>query len=261
MNLFAFWLFICIFGILTINFDLLKSQSNELIKITDEHHFGHNFCESRLQNNKGPEMFNAWSSLIMSFVPFIYGFPRYSLLYNVAGLLVANGFASFHYHYYLTYVGKQGDEIAMILANYFGLWALINMYFNKWSQNKYNRYNTAFMYIFIVANTLIKYDFMFPSIFGIYVSGTLIMIYRVGNKYNIPYVRNLVISGVGAGCWILSENYCNHYTKFGHVAWHCFFPLGFYKLILDFDSSKRYARFYKNNLNQPIRVASAGNLV
>ena len=131
MNLFALWLFISIFGILTINFDLLKSESNQLIKITEDHHFVHNFCESRLQNNKGPEMFNAWSSLIMSFVPFIYGFPRYSLLYNVAGLLVANGFASFHYHYYLTYVGKQADEIAMILANYFGLWGLINMYFNK----------------------------------------------------------------------------------------------------------------------------------
>ncbi len=262
MNYLTLWLFFIFTAtLITINSEFFEKKTNNLLNLKSEQEFSHNFCESRLQGNKGPELFNAWSSLIMSFVPIIYGFPRYPLLYNVAGLLVVNGFASFHYHYYLNWFGKQSDEIAMILANYFGLWALINMYYNKWSQNKYNRYNTTFMYVFLVANTLIKYDFMFPSVFGIYVGGTLVMIFRVGNKYKIPYVKNLAISGIGAGCWIISEHYCNHYTKFGHVIWHCLFPLGFYKLIIDYDDSKRYARFYKNNLNQPIRVASAGNLV
>ena len=117
---------------------------------------------------------------------FSIGIPRYNLLYNVACLLAVNGVASFHYHYHLSWVGKQADEIAMILANYFGQWALINMYYRSHEQNSINRYNTAFMYVFLVLNTLTKYDFLFPSIFGIYVGGTLIMIHRVSKNTKCP---------------------------------------------------------------------------
>ena len=193
--------------------------------------FKHNFCESKLQNNDGPEVINAYTSLIISIVPFVYGFP------NVACMLSVNGFASYHYHYYLTWVGKQGDEISMILANYFGMWKLIDMYYTGYEkQNMLNRYNTAFMYLFLLGNTLIQYDPLFPSIFGVYVGGTLIMIYKVANKYHISYKKNLFISFIGASCWIVSEHFCNEYTKYGHPIWHILFPLGFYKLVLDFDS-------------------------
>ena len=115
------------------------------------------------------------------------------------------------------------------------------------------------MYIFLVLNTLTKYDFLFPSIFGIYVSGTLIMIHRVSKKYKVPYGTNLAISAVGAVCWIISEHHCNEYTKFCHVVWHAFFPLGFYKLILDFDHAKTYLRFHRNNLNTATRIRSRTN--
>ena len=206
----------------------------------DDTAFNHNFCESRLQNNTGPELWNAWTSLIISVVPFVFGFPSYPLFYNVACMLALNGVSSFHYHYCLTWLGKQGDEISMILANYFGLWGLINMYYKRCDRrNQYNRYNTAFMYAFLVANTLIEYDPLFPSIFGIYVGGTLAMIYRVGAMYRVPYRHNLLVSFVGASCWIVSEHFCNEYTMFGHPLWHLLFPLGFYRLILDYDKAKQ----------------------
>ena len=267
MNPFFYLLAFTIFGIVTINWAIFNPNEaqyyvdfipNSLTNITDEK-FTHNFCESRLQNNQGPEHWNAWSSLIITTVPLVLGFPRYNLLYNVACLLAVNGIASFHYHYHLSWVGKQADEIAMILANYFGQWALINMYYRSEQQNSMNRYNTVFMYLFLVFNTLTKYDFLFPSIFGIYVGSTLIMIHRVSKKYKVPYIQNLAISFVGATCWIISEHHCNEYTKFGHVVWHSFFPLGFYKLILDFDNAKTYFRFHRNNLNTATRIRSRTN--
>jgi len=211
-----------------------------IIVINDDTAFNHNFCESKLQNNKGPELWNAWTSLVISAVPFIYGFPKYPLLYNVACMLSVNGVASFHYHYYLNWFGKQGDEMSMILANYFGIWGLINMYYKKSERrNNLNRYNTAFMYLFLVSNTLVDYDPLFPTIFGVYVGGSLIMIYQVGNMYKIPYKKNLLVSFIGASCWIISEHFCNKYTTFGHPIWHLMFPLGFYKLILDYDKVKQ----------------------
>lgn len=208
--------------------------------------FNHNFCESRLQDFKGPETWNAYTSLIISIVPFIYGFPTYPLLYNVACMLAVNGIASFHYHYFLNWFGKQGDEISMILANYFGLWGLINMSYKKSiKRNNINRFNTAFMYIFLVSNTIINNDYLFPSIFGVYIGGTLVMIYKVAKQYKIKYERNLGISFIGATGWIISEHYCNKYTKYGHPLWHLLFPLGFYKVILEFDKMKQSLNLHK----------------
>ena len=84
--------------------------------------FNHNFCESRLQNYQPPEIYNAYTALVISIVPFISGFPKDTKLYNVAIMFIMNGAASFHYHYYLDWFGKQADEVSMILATYFGLW-------------------------------------------------------------------------------------------------------------------------------------------
>lgn len=264
MNIFFICLCISILGITTINWvvvynptttDIIFHQLNDNINNLlhwndDDTKFNHNFCESKLQNNMPPEQWNAWTSLIISIVPFIYGFPKYPLLYNVACMLSVNGIASFHYHYYLNWIGKQGDEISMILANYFGLWGLINMYYKKSERrNNLNRYNTAFMYLFLVSNTLIRNDYLFPSIYGIYVGGSLLMIYYVGNRYSISYIKNLTISFIGASCWIISEHYCNEYTKFGHPLWHLLFPLGFYRLILDFDKIKQYNKDSDSSLS------------
>ena len=91
--------------------------------------FHHNFCESRLQNNDPPEIYNAFTSFAISVVPFVYGFPKYYPFTNVAYLLILNGFGSCYYHYFLTWLGKQADEIPMILANYFAISGLIQLYY------------------------------------------------------------------------------------------------------------------------------------
>lgn len=260
MRTFFTCLFLCIIAISCVNWVVTNPQESDslLTSVLDnadrlfigsgKTDFSHNFCESRLQDNRSPELWNAWTSLIISVVPFVYGFPKYPLLYNVACMLSVNGLASFHYHYYLTWVGKQGDEISMILANYFGLWGLINMYYKKSERrNNFNRYNTAFMYMFLVMNTLLEYDPLFPSIFGVYVGGSLVMIYRVARMHKVHYKKNLAISFVGATCWIVSEHYCNKYTMYGHPLWHLLFPLGFYRLILEYDGIKQ-----RNSLREGI---------
>jgi len=209
--------------------------------------FQHNFCESRLQNNQGPELWNAYTSLVISVFPFILGFPKSSMFYNIACMLAINGFASFHYHYHLDWYGKQSDEITMIMSNYFGIWGLLRMYYfyNKKPINWYNGWNSTFMVSFLVINTFSKYDKLFPNIFLLYLSVTISLIYKVASKYNLPYKRYLLISSVGGASWVISEIYCNETTKYGHVVWHCLFPLGFYQLIINFDN---YYREMKRSL-------------
>ena len=91
-------------------------------------------------------------------------------------------------------------------------------------------------HIFVIINTISRNDFWFPFIFGIYVCIALFLIHEVSTKYNIPYKKYIIISFIGFKCWIISEIYCNEYTKYGHVMWHLLFPLGFYRLLLNYDT-------------------------
>lgn len=202
--------------------------------------FEHNFCESRLNNNVPPEIYNSYTSLAITFIPLIMGFPKSNTFYNVACMLAFNGCASFYYHYTLSWIGKQADEVSMILASYFGIWGLLEMYYagNQTLSNWYNGWNSMFMIIFIVMNTLVKYDVLFPYLFSMYIGVVLYLIDIVSKKYNRVYRPYLMISFTGASCWILSEIHCTEYTKYGHVVWHVLFPLGFYKLIMRFDDMK-----------------------
>ena len=202
--------------------------------------FEHNFCESRLNNNVPPEIYNSYTSLAITFIPLIMGFPKSNTFYNVACMLAFNGCASFYYHYTLSWIGKQADEVSMILASYFGIWGLLEMYYagNQTLSNWYNGWNSMFMIIFIVINTLVKYDVLFPYLFSMYIGVVLYLIDIVSKKYNRIYRPYLMISFTGASCWILSEIHCTEYTKYGHVVWHVLFPLGFYKLIMRFDDMK-----------------------
>lgn len=206
----------------------------------------HNFCESRLTNYQPPEVYNAYTSLFITFIPFLLGFPKTNVFYNVACMIAFNGCASFYYHYALSWVGKQADEISMILATYYGLWGLLKMYHTeKWLINWCNGWNSLFMITFIVSNTIIEYDYVFPYIFGLYISMVLHLIYKVSTLYKYAYKRYLAISLVGFTCWSVSEVYCNEYTQYGHVIWHLLFPLGFYRLILSFDKHLMRNRRYK----------------
>lgn len=202
-----------------------------------DHTFQHNFCESRLQSNQPPELWNAYTSLLISAFPFVLGFPKNSMFYNIACMLSINGFASFHYHYHLDWYGKQSDEITMIMSNYFGIWGLLKMYYfyNKEPINWYNGWNSTFMVLFTVINTISKYDKLFPNIFLFYLCITIFLVYKVAKKYNLHYKRHLFISAIGGASWVISEVHCNETTKYGHVVWHFLFPLGFYQLIIQFD--------------------------
>ena len=202
--------------------------------------FRHNFCESRLNNNTGPEMLNSVSSFIISLIPLIYGFPKDSLLLNFSILFIIQGISSFVYHFYLNWFGKHFDESSMILMIYLGIYNLIKLHFGSDNKNVniFSTINNVYFILFISINALPYFDFYFPIIFGIYVNFALYFLIKTMLKYEVKYQKwllPLLISGFGALCWIISEIYCNRYTKYGHVIWHILFPVGFYKIILLID--------------------------
>ena len=87
----------------------------------------------------------------------------------------------------------------------------------------------------IVFNTLLRFDYLFPLLFGLYILVTLYYIRQVAIKHGIVYRKYLLVSFIGASCWIISEVNCNEITVYGHVIWHLLFPLGFYQLVLRYD--------------------------
>ncbi len=207
----------------------------------------HNFCESRLNNNESPEIFNSLTSLLISLIPFIFGFPKNINFFNSSVTLVLNGITSFYYHYSLNYIGKQSDEIAMILIAYYTLFSLINIKFYKDESKikKYNTFNLIFAYTFIVFNTDINLDFLFPFLFSIYLIPLILLAREIGINHNINIKNDIFISLFGALFWIISELFCNDYTKFGHVIWHILFPLGYYKIVLKFDKIFEEIKYYE----------------
>jgi len=209
--------------------------------------FKHNFCESRLQNDKGPELYNAYTSLFITTVPLVLGFPENDAFANVAYALFFNGFASFYYHYYLTWIGKQADEISMIFANYFGIVGLLKIrYKNQQNLKIFHFINLFYMYGFLIFNTVVKYDVFFPYFFGGHLIPALYLIRNIGIKHDEEYLQHLGVSSIGAISWMISELYCNKYTVYGHVVWHFLFPLGFYFILMKYD--KIYTRVHKNRL-------------
>ena len=205
--------------------------------------FNHNFCESRINNYNTPEIWNSYSSLAISIIPLLFRSPNSDLLLNIKYLLIFNGISSFIYHYYLTWLGKQLDELSMILTNYFGLSFLLNVFFtnniySKYQVNLTKQIHIYFTILFMTINTFPSLDFLFPNIFFLYLIPTIYLIYKISFLYNISIVKinhSLAISLVGGISWLISENFCNDITKYGHVIWHLLFPLGFYKIVEFFD--------------------------
>jgi hypothetical protein len=198
--------------------------------------FKHNFCESRLQENQAPELFNAYSSLFISFIPILTGFPKNDNFKNITYMFILNGFCSYYYHYSLSWFGKQLDEVTMIIANYYGIRGLLQFY-GKNFENTINMYNISIMPLFIAFNTLPQFDYLFPNLFMIYVIFTTYLIKDISIKFNVAKTTNkyLIISAIGGISWAISENICNEYTTYGHVLWHYLFPFGLYKIVLIYD--------------------------
>ena len=57
--------------------------------------FNHNFCESRLQYNEGPEYYNAITSLFITIITLITGFPKNTYFKNITYMFILNGFFFF----------------------------------------------------------------------------------------------------------------------------------------------------------------------
>ena len=213
----------------------------------EQHHntvvFEHNFCESRLQDNKGPEYFNAVTSLFITFIPLVLGIPNNSHFKKVSILLILNGFFSFYYHFTLTWLGKHLDEVTMFLANFHYVVGLLELY----ERTKLIQYieimNTCTIPLIIAFNTVPELDQYFPYVFAFYCSPTIIIIldYSVNTQSLRSTMINLSITATGAVCWLISENVCNEITTYGHILWHLCFPLGIYRILLDFDKTFRNA--------------------
>ena len=48
----------------------------------EEQSIVHNFCESRLNNYNPPEIYNSYTSLFITIIPFIMGFPKNIIFYR-----------------------------------------------------------------------------------------------------------------------------------------------------------------------------------
>lgn len=199
--------------------------------------FNHNFCESRINNNQTPEIYNAFSSFFVTLVPLCCGEPKNEYFKNVRYMLLLNGFFSFYYHYTLSWYGKHLHEVTMIFANFHGINGLLKFYSIQY-ETKTNVIHICLVPIFIAFNTLPQYDFMFPYLFGLYLAYSTYLIQHVAKVNNISKTVNeyLVVSAIGGSCWIISEWFCNEYATYGNVLWHFLFPFGIYKILMIYDS-------------------------
>lgn len=201
--------------------------------------FSHNFCESRVFNNQ-PELFNAISSLFITIIPFFYNIPNNTSLRRVTFILIINGICSSYYHYYLTWFGKQIDEITMVYALYIGtikIMKLVDIGYVKDSiQNKYIIYD-IFTMSTVAINTLPNYNDIFPFMYFLGVLFLLYNIYILKQNISTISVKCLSYSFYGFILWVLSEIFCNRYFYFGHSLWHILFPLGFIKFMNVLDNS------------------------
>jgi hypothetical protein len=201
--------------------------------------FSHNFCESRLNDNVGPEYFNAVSSLFITAVPLICGVSIKPDFKKVGIMLVINGGCSFYYHFTLSWFGKQLDEITMLMANYYYINGLLPYCCEIKTANTNMISNTILLPIIIAVNTIPQNDIYFPYIFSIYCIPTCFYIVTTAIKKNLlneVMLYNL-LSIWGAVAWFISEYDCTPLTTYGHIIWHLCFPLGIYKTLKLYDDA------------------------
>ena len=196
--------------------------------------FQHNFCESRMQDDNPPELFNAFSAFAITIVPLVLGIPSRLNFKNVSYMLILNGGFSCYYHYSLTWLGKHLDEITMILATYF---INVELSRNYTHFNLIHIQNTFTLPVILAVNTIPTMDIYFPYIFAGYCAETVIMMVHLSQLFGISkgVTKNLGVAALGTISWLISEHYCNEITQYGHILWHILFPLGVYNIILIFD--------------------------
>jgi hypothetical protein len=191
--------------------------------------FKHNFCESKIFGK--PEYINAFTSLFISIIPFFFKFPQITSFKRIFFILFLNGLSSFYYHMKLDWIGKQLDELTMILIVYiFILKLIIIMHKLK----LFYFIDFLFLIIFVI-NSISQFDFIFPALFTIPIIILLYLIYKLSKIYKDIKLHYFIFCLVGVFSWITSELLCNKYTYIGHGLWHFFFPLGAVKIISNLD--------------------------
>jgi len=207
--------------------------------------FEHHFCESKVNQNK-PEYINSISSIFMIFIPLIYDFPKMIGFRRVIILIMTNGFTSAYYHYNLSWMGKQMDELTMIFTIHIGLVQMLNIL--NYRKKILYYINDIFIIFLIAVNTFPMLDVLFPVLF-IFPLIELLILIGLLKKYLIDLdIRPIFIAMFGSICWILSELVCNKYLYYGHAIWHILFPFGIIKLINNIDKAGRVQIFLNNDL-------------
>jgi hypothetical protein len=191
--------------------------------------FKHNFCESKIFGK--PEYLNSITSIFISIIPLFFPFPEIPAFKRITILLILNGLSSFYYHYNLDWIGKQFDELTMILIVYIFLLKLIVV---AQKINLLYLIDILFVLIFVI-NSIPKMDFIFPALFTTPIIILLYLIYKLSKIYITIDFKNFIFCLIGAFCWIGSELLCTKYTYVGHGLWHLFFSLGTVRLINNLD--------------------------
>ena len=90
----------------------------------------------------------------------------------------------------------------MILsAYYFCEWLLYHIYKKKPINLKYNLiFNQLYCVLFIILNTEIYFDFLFPYVFCVYILYLLLYIFKVSKIHNTSIIPNLSISLFSTSC-------------------------------------------------------------
>ena len=200
----------------------------------------YNFCESIINNNNPPEIINSISSLAISIVPLVFGFPKNSILLKILSIIfILTGFSSAYFHYYLNWIGKQADEICMLLLNLIGnIFLIKNLYQkNSFLFKFFNFLNFFIFSLILIKNLQIKNVLNFPKYYLYYTIVTLFFLIKYNLKKKIKILKNILISLTGFIFWIISEKYCNKITFLGHSLWHILFPIGFFFMILSIDKN------------------------
>ena len=196
--------------------------------------FSHNFCESKVFPDQ-PELFNAFSSLAITLMPFFFKMPKVMFLHRIIIMLILNGFGSFYYHYYLSWFGKHLDELTMIFAAYTGITGIIKI-LDIDKRNHLIAIDTYTMFMIII-NTIPKHNGAFAFLYFIYIDFLLYYIYLLKIKIPDLNIHPLQLSFYGFISWTVSEILCNRYLYYGHSIWHILFPLGFIKFIDNLNNS------------------------
>lgn len=185
------------------------------------------FCEKKLYPNQ-PEYLNAYSALYLSLIS-LYNLPQYKA-YNGITLIYSNifinGIGSFLYHWYGWYIFKLLDETTMIMAIWISISELlINLDYPIFYNILYYQFNN----IFLILNTFMWFDNIFPIVFGGEVL-LLIPLYfqsikKIKDK-NYDGIKGIIICSSAGIVWTITEKHCNKNLILGHPFWHISMGLG-----------------------------------